>query len=195
MFDYLYKTDTIKMSYQYVYLIQTREFVNSKQPVYKIGKTKQINYSRFIQYPKGSVQIFQTSCYNCNVLEKNVIRRFEAKYQNCKSIGKEYFKGNARQMVNDICQLLLLEQEEPTESFAHEIVTDISNDSIRNVCNEVPKDIGVEPTISETSIIRVEATEVPVELEPQDIQDLLVELEPIKNLVIQAPEHLQSLAA
>ena len=147
------------MSYQYVYLIQTREFVNSKQPIYKIGKTKQINFTRFMQYPKGSVQIFQSSCNNCDVLEKNIIKRFHAKYHNCKSIGKEYFKGSARHMINDICELLLLEQqEEATESFAHEIVTDIVNDIISNVLDNVPKDVGVEPIILATPLIKIEAT-------------------------------------
>ena len=156
------------MSYQYVYLIQTREFVNSKEPVYKIGKTTKINFTRFLQYPKGSVQIFQSSCHNCDVLEKNIIKQFHAKYHHCKLIGKEYFKGNVRHMVNDICQLILLEkQDETTESFTHEVVTDIIYDIISNVLDNVPNEIGVEPILP-TSEILIEATEVSVELEPTE---------------------------
>jgi hypothetical protein len=93
------------MSYQYVYLIQTHKLANGKVPVYKIGKTKQINF----EHPEGSVQIFQSLCYNCDVLEENIIKRFHAKYENCESIGTEYFKGNVRHMIDDICELLLLE--------------------------------------------------------------------------------------
>jgi hypothetical protein len=165
------------MSYQYVYLIQTREFVNSKEPVYKIGKTKQINFTRFMQYPKGSVQIFQSSCYNCDVLEKNIIKRFHAKYQNCKLIGKEYFKGNVRHMINDICELLLVEQNgEPTESFVREIFTDI-------ICDVLDDDIveSVEPTTSQNLVINLDPR-------PTTSQNLVINLEPSptisQNLVI-----------
>ena len=158
------------MSYQYVYLIQTREFVNSKEPIYKIGKTTKINFTRFLQYPKDSVQIFQSSCYDCDVLEKNIIKRFHAKYHHCKLIGREYFKGNVRHMVNDICELILLEkQEETTEPFAHEVVTDIIHDIISNVLDNVPNEIGVEPIISPTTEMLIEATEVSVELEPTEL--------------------------
>ena len=37
---------------QYTYIIQEREFVNSREPVYKIRKTKQQNQKRFSSYPK-----------------------------------------------------------------------------------------------------------------------------------------------
>jgi hypothetical protein len=95
-------------------------------------------------------------------------------------------------MINDICELLLLEQqEEPTESFAHEIVTDIVNDIIINVLDNVPKDIGVEPTISSTPTIKIESTNGLVELEPMkkiEATNELVELEPINNLVTHVPD-------
>jgi hypothetical protein len=38
---------------QYIYLLQTREFINSNLPVYKVGKTKQLNNLRFNSYPKN----------------------------------------------------------------------------------------------------------------------------------------------
>jgi len=47
---------------QYVYLLQTREFINSNLPVYKIGKTKQTNNLRFNSYPKGSKLFVQLCC-------------------------------------------------------------------------------------------------------------------------------------
>ena len=69
-------------------------------------------------------------------------------------------------MVNDICELILLEkQEEIAEPFAHEVVTDIIHDIISNVLDNVPNEIGVEPIIPPTSEILIEATEVSVELE------------------------------
>ena len=175
------------MSYQYIYLIQTREFVNSKEPVYKIGKSTKINFTRFLQYPKESVQIFQSSCYNCHVLEKIIIKQFHAKYHHCKIVGKEYFKGNVRHMVNDICQLILLEkQEETTKPFAHEVVTNIIHDIIRNVLDNVSNEIGVETIISPTSEI-IEATEVSVKLEPTE-SDIIHDI--IRNVLDYIPKDI-----
>ena len=53
---------------QYVYLFHTREFFNSNQPIYKIGKTTKPNFTRFSNYPKGSVMLFQSACLNCHEL-------------------------------------------------------------------------------------------------------------------------------
>ena len=43
---------------EYIYLLQEREFFRKKENVYKIGKTKQLNYKRFNSYPKGSILFF-----------------------------------------------------------------------------------------------------------------------------------------
>ena len=39
---------------QYLYLLQTREFINSGKPIYKVGRTTQENLKRLNQYPKDS---------------------------------------------------------------------------------------------------------------------------------------------
>ena len=61
---------------QYVYLFHTREFFNTNQPIYKIGKTVQPNFTRFTNYPRGSVMFFQSSCRNCHELERKIIKLF-----------------------------------------------------------------------------------------------------------------------
>jgi hypothetical protein len=65
---------------QYVYLLQTREFLNLNEPVYKIGRSKQDNLSRFSQYTLGSVLLYQSSCYDNIKLEKEIIALFKQKY-------------------------------------------------------------------------------------------------------------------
>ena len=100
----LIKTD--KMEIQYIYLLQTREYVNSGEPIYKVGKTKQINYSRFLQYPNGSIQLFQCICNNCDILEKKVIKLFQKKYINHKIAGREYFRGELCLMINDLFNII-----------------------------------------------------------------------------------------
>jgi hypothetical protein len=91
---------------QYIYLLQTREFLNSNQPIYKIGKTTKSNFIRFNQYPNGSVLLFQSSCYDCNELERRIINLFTMRYKICTLIGREYFEGDSRNMIMDLCNLV-----------------------------------------------------------------------------------------
>ena len=86
----------------YIYLIQTREFKNMNQNVYKIGKTKQDNLTRVNQYPKGSQLLLQQICSNCDILESLLIKDFKDKYIHRKDIGNEYFQGCCYEMIKDI---------------------------------------------------------------------------------------------
>jgi hypothetical protein len=87
---------------QYIYLIQEREFINSKKNIYKIGKTKQSNNKRFQQYPKGSILLLQLICEDCTAIENKLINLFKTKYTQCKDIGTEYFEGDKADMINTI---------------------------------------------------------------------------------------------
>jgi hypothetical protein len=93
------------MELQYVYLIQEREFIQLDKPIFKIGKTKQPNFTRFTQYPKDSALIFQSACYDCDICEKEIIQIFKKKYQQKKNIGTEYFEGDYTCMLSDICDI------------------------------------------------------------------------------------------
>jgi hypothetical protein len=57
----------------YIYLLQEREFITTKQNIYKLGKTKQENLQRFKQYPKGSKLLLQQVCDGCDILETELI--------------------------------------------------------------------------------------------------------------------------
>ena len=57
----------------YIYLLQEREFIKTKENIYKLGKTKQENLKRLKQYSKGSELIIQLQCENCDIIEKNLI--------------------------------------------------------------------------------------------------------------------------
>ena len=60
------------MTYNYIYLLQTRECLAIRQNIYKIGKTTQPLLKRFKQYPKGAVLLHQTICVNCHTLEQQL---------------------------------------------------------------------------------------------------------------------------
>ena len=130
------------MSQHYVYLFHTKKFVDSKEPVYKIGETTQPNFERFNQYDEGALFHFQMSCRNCHVLERKMIALFKKKYElHC---GLEYFKGNRFEMIKDICRYILEEDEpvilfeEVVQYWFEEVVVnnDIDNNNENNNNNE-----------------------------------------------------------
>jgi hypothetical protein len=83
----------------YVYLLREREFIKSNEEIYKIGKTTKPNHTRFNQYPKGSVLMFQIMCNDCSITEKNIISIFKTKFNHQKDIGSEYFEGDYTEMM------------------------------------------------------------------------------------------------
>ena len=123
---------------QYIYLLQTREFMSLKEPIYKIGKTTKAHFTRFNQYPKGSCLLFHMICTNCHTLERQIIKLFKTKYTLCKDIGLEYFKGCYNNMINDIYNLINIKAD----------IIDEDNLLINN--NE---DMDKTPETSETNII------------------------------------------
>lgn len=86
----------------YIYLLKEREFIKTKENIYKVGMTRKENHERFNQYPKGSVLLFQMICNNCKNIEKLVIRRFKKIFEHRKDIGNEYFEGDYKIMIDNI---------------------------------------------------------------------------------------------
>ncbi len=87
---------------QYIYLLQLREFVNSGENIYKIGRTKKENHYRFNQYPKGSILLFQMICNNCKNIETQIIKLFKENFKHRRDIGNEYFEGEFKNMIDII---------------------------------------------------------------------------------------------
>ena len=87
---------------QYIYILQEREFVKTGEPIYKVGKTRQVNLGRFSQYPNGSVLYFQLIVPDCDKLERIIIHNFKGKYIQRTDIGREYFQGDVFEMMDCI---------------------------------------------------------------------------------------------
>jgi hypothetical protein len=85
----------------HIYLIQEREFMNTKQDVYKIGRTKDIN-QRVKGYPKDSRLCYTRWTPNIEQYEKDLIDLFKMNFVNKKEIGSEYFEGNENLMIKQI---------------------------------------------------------------------------------------------
>ena len=98
--------DTLNNEINYIYLIKLREFVKSNENIYKIGRTSKINYTRFKQYPKDSILLFQMICNDCKKMEKQLIVLFKHKFIQKKEIGTEYFQGDYISMITDIANAI-----------------------------------------------------------------------------------------
>ena len=91
----------------YIYLLQEREFIKSNENIYKIGKSKQENLKRIINYPNGTKLLFQMSCNNCDYIESCLIKIFKKEFKNKKDIGYEYFEGDALDMIEVIYNYII----------------------------------------------------------------------------------------
>ena len=101
---------------QFCYLLQEREFINSKEPVYKIGRTIQQKMKRIQSYPKGSYLILFMKVYNCNVAEKLIIQTFNNMFIQRIDIGTEYYEGNIELIKTafiTVLEVLKVQYKEP----------------------------------------------------------------------------------
>ena len=82
----------------FLYILRTRESVRLDEPVYKIGKTYDIE-QRFKQYPKGSELLKSIKVCERHVAEKVLLREFSSKFTNREEFGNEYFEGDLQEML------------------------------------------------------------------------------------------------
>jgi hypothetical protein len=62
---------------EFIYLIKEREFIKTKELIYKIGKTKQENLQRIKSYPNGSILLLYIITNDCDKKEKEIIQKFK----------------------------------------------------------------------------------------------------------------------
>jgi hypothetical protein len=91
-----------KSCIEYIYLLQTPYHIKFNENVYKLGKTKLLNFKRFTYYPNGSIVYHHTYCKNSDICEKILLNLFRKKYIERKDIGNEYFEGNLQDMIINI---------------------------------------------------------------------------------------------
>ena len=89
---------------EHIYLIQEREFIKTKESIYKLGKTQNI-FQRKCGYPKGSVLIFCIHIDKKYNMEKFAINHFNSLFEKQKDIGNEYYKGNPFKMVEELYKI------------------------------------------------------------------------------------------
>ena len=84
----------------HLYLIQEREFIRMGEPIYKVGKTRNIK-GRMPAYPKNSIlhTCFYTK-YNIHEVEKEIIKYFDLHFVKRIDIGYEYYEGELKEMIS-----------------------------------------------------------------------------------------------
>jgi hypothetical protein len=101
----------------YVYLLQEREFIKTKESIYKIGMTTKTDLSRIKSYPKGSILLFYSICNNCKTMENGLIELFKSNFIHRKDIGSEYFEGNYKDMIHFFYQTLFNENQDTVLNY------------------------------------------------------------------------------
>jgi hypothetical protein len=92
-------SNTISRVCGHIYLL----YYNNKKynNIFKIGKSTDLK-SRLKNYDNNYIIIYYFYTSNCHIIEKEIISIFKKKFTQCKDIGKEYFIGNCKEMIDII---------------------------------------------------------------------------------------------
>ena len=115
----------------YIYLLQEREFVKCNENIYKIGKTKKDQFTRFNQYPNGSILLLQIKCNDCDCNEREIIKLFKSKYTHKKQIGHEYFEGDYEDMMKNIFNIVLKNNGKKGSYCVNDVVDDVVDEVVK----------------------------------------------------------------
>ena len=83
-----------------VYLLIEREFMASKQNIFKIGRSVNV-CNRTKRYPKGSQLLVVLPCIDSCVSECNIQKVFSEKFTQRKDIGSEYYEGPPNAIIKE----------------------------------------------------------------------------------------------
>jgi hypothetical protein len=167
-----------KVEYGYIYVIKEREFLKTKENIYKIGKTKQDNFNRFKQYPKNSMLLYYRLTKCCDIIEKRIINKLSEKFEQQKNIGTEYFKGNITNILIEIIKIIL--------PFSKDYINQ-SNDCLDLYYNKINSKFKTDDEISIEVLKKLEDDKSTIE----DINNIICEndrnltilYKPIKDIV------------
>ena len=91
-----------KSAIEFIYLLRTREHTNTKEFVYKIGRTESSIEVRMNGYPKKSRLLHVHWVTDCVNAEKKLLALFNLKFIQRSDLGHEYFEGDVNEMIEVI---------------------------------------------------------------------------------------------
>jgi hypothetical protein len=106
----------------YIYIIYMREFLNSKEQVFKIGRTRDI-VLRVSQYPKGSILLFCCYVEDEVGMVRNVKESLADKFVRRTDYGTEYFEGDFDAICS--CVMSCINTLDTSSTIASETIADV----------------------------------------------------------------------
>lgn len=125
----------------YCYIIQEREFIKTKESIYKIGKTAKGCCKRFKKYPKGSILILLLKVDCCDIIENKIINIFDYKFIQRKDIGREYYEGCITDMIKEMEHIVKNEINIPHDEKIAQLIN-LNNDMEKQL-DEKNKEINI----------------------------------------------------
>jgi len=101
---------------EFVYMLIEREFIKSKESVYKIGRTKDMK-QRLQAYPKGSQLLLSSKVADSKYVEKQIMKTFKQKFKQRIDIGSEYFEGIIITMQKEFIDIVESVQQTSTSQY------------------------------------------------------------------------------
>ena len=90
----------------HIYMIREREFINSNENIFKIGKSTKI-VNRMPAYPKQSkIYMIFYSPYNIHKMEKFIINKCDEMFVCRHDIGREYYECSSESMLRLLCTII-----------------------------------------------------------------------------------------
>lgn len=84
----------------YIYVVQEREFIQSMQSIYKVGRTQSLEARMNHGYPKGSRLIASAHVGDDKFAESELIRAMDSTFRKRLDLGREYYEGQLVAIVN-----------------------------------------------------------------------------------------------
>jgi len=133
-----------------VFLVQLREFINSNDNIYKIGKIKNMdNINR--TYPNDCRVLLNMKCKNSKDCQKYLVNLFNDKFIKRTYYGSDFYEGDENNMIDEIYKYLYF------CNITNEETIEVSEETI-----EVPEETIVVPEetieVSEETIVVPEET-------------------------------------
>lgn len=119
------------MNEGYLYVLQEREFIRTKEPIYKVGFTKQDGFKRFNGYSKGSILHLYCRANDVINKEKKLLKILNNKFIKRSDFGNELFEGNIEEIKNTVYNICCDKTNILNEEKIHQAIT-LLNDIIKN---------------------------------------------------------------
>ena len=139
-----------------IYFIHTRELLSLKEPIYKLGRSNNLD-CRVRNYPKRSNVLFTMKCKNSIKCEQHLIKLFKEKFIQKKDYGTEYFEGDIDEMINEIYNYLYIcntnEKANLTETVTEPLTETVTEPLIETITEPLIETITEPLTETVTELV------------------------------------------